>query len=114
MNAILAKFLNFEKDNWDEILPINKLAINISTTESTCLSPYLINFEREPRIALEIALKKFAKVQRNMEDEIEKLIEKINYLDNIVKENLEDSKVQMKKFYNKKSTAVNYKIGQLL
>ena len=48
-----------------------------------------------------------------MEDEIEELIKKINYLDNIVKENLEDSKVQMKKFYDKKSTAVSYKIGQL-
>ena len=49
-----------------------------------------------------------------MEDEIEELIEKVNYLDKIVKENLEDSKVKMKKSYDKKSTTVNYKVGLLV
>ena len=69
------------------MLPMTKLAINISITESTGLSLYLINFGREPRIALDIALKKSDKIQRNMEDEIEELIEKVNYLDKIVKGN---------------------------
>ena len=114
IERILAKYINFEKDDWDEMLPMTKLAINISITESTGLSPYLINFGREPRIALDIALKKSDKIQRNMEDEIEELIEKVNYIDKIGKDNLEDSKIKMKRFYDKKSTAVNYKVGQLV
>ena len=114
IERIVAKYVNLKKDNWNEMLPMTKLAINISITESTGLSPHLISFGREWIIALDIALKKSDKVQRNVEDEIEELLEKVNYLDKIVKENLEDSKVKMKKFDDKKSTAVNYKIGQLV
>ena len=34
---------------------MTKLAINVSITESTGLSPYMINFERELRITLDVA-----------------------------------------------------------
>ena len=101
IERILAKYVNFDRNNWDEMLCLAKFAINISVNESTGVSPYIIAFGREPKLALDIALRKPERIQRSMENELEDLINKITMLDKIVKDNVDYSKNNMKKYYDK-------------
>ena len=114
IERILAKYVNFDRNNWDEMLCLAKFAINISVNESTGVSPYIIAFGREPKLALDIALRKPERIQRSMENELEDLINKITMLDKIVKDNVDYSKNNMKKYYDKNSKPLTYKIGQLV
>ena len=58
VERILAKDVNFERNEWDNSLSLAKYAINISVVEATGLSPYVVTYEREPRTALDTALRK--------------------------------------------------------
>ena len=60
------------------------------------VSPYIIAFGREPKLALDIALRKPERIQRSMESELEDLNNKITMLDKIVKDNIDFSKNKMK------------------
>ena len=65
-------------------------------SESMGVSPYIIAFGREPKLALDIALRKPERIQRSMESELEDLNNKITMLDKIVKDNIDFSKNKMK------------------
>ena len=114
VERILAKYVNFERNDWDNSLSLAKYAINISVAEATGLSPYVVTYGREPRTALDIALRKPNNIPPNMENDFEDLIARVTLLDKIVKENSEYTKLKMKEYYDKHSTEVKYKVGQLV
>ena len=73
-----------------------------------------MTYGREHRTALDIALRKPDNISLNMEYDFEDLIARVTLLDKIVKENSEYTKLKMKKYYDKHSTEVKYKISQLV
>ena len=73
-----------------------------------------MTYGREPRTALDVALHKPKNVPPNMENDFRDLVERVTLLDKIVKENSELRKIKMKEYYDKQSTEVKYKIGQLV
>ena len=114
VERILAKYVNFERNDWDNSLSLAKYAINISVAEAIDLSPYVVTYGREPRTALDIALRKPDNIPPNMENDFEDLIARVTLLDKIVKENSEYTKLKMKEYYDKHSTEVKYEVGQLV
>ena len=114
IERILAKYINEHKTNWDEYLPLARFSHNITPNEATKVSPYLIIHGREPCLSLDIALQKPDKINRSMENDLEDLITKVTTLDTMVKENIDKSKIFMKKYYDKYSTPNQYKVGQLV
>ncbi len=114
IERMIAKYVNADKTNWDETLPLIRLSHNVTENAATGASPYLIIHGREPKLPLDIALQKPDKINRNMENELEDLIQKVTTLDKMVKENIDNSKITMKKAYDKHATPCEYKIGQLV
>ena len=112
IERILAKYVNLERSDWDEYLSLARHSINMSVTESTGVSPYLLVYGRELKLPLDIALKKPDKLSPNVETELEDIITKVTLLDKIVKDNIDAYKVKMKQNYDKKSTSLTYRIGQ--
>ena len=110
----MAKYVYFDRNDWDNSLSLAKYAINISVADATGLSPYVVTYGREPRTALDVALRKPDSIPPNMENDFRDLVERVTLLDKIVKENSELTKFKMKEYYDKQSTEVKYKIGQLV
>ena len=73
-----------------------------------------MTYGREPRTALDVALRKPDNIPPNMENDFRDLVERVTLLDKIVKENSELAKIKMKEYYDKQSTEVKYKMGQLV
>ncbi len=114
IERMLTKYVNFERNNWDESLNLVRYAINTSINDATGVSPYLLTFGREPKLPLDIALRKPDNLLNNVETELEDLIAKVTFLDKIVKDNIDHNKTKMKEYYDKHSKEVNYKVGQLV
>ena len=112
IERILAKYVNLERSDWDEYLSLARHSINMSVTESTGVSPYLLVYGRELKLPLDIALKKPYKLSPNVETELEDIITKVTLLDKIVKDNIDAYKVKIKQNYDKKSTSLTHIIGQ--
>ena len=73
-----------------------------------------MTYGREPGTALDVALRKPDNIPPNMENDFRDLVERVTLLDKIVKENSELAKIKMKEYYDKQSTEVKYKMGQLV
>ena len=114
VERILAKYVNFDRNDWDNSLSLAKYAINISVADATGLSPYVVTYGREPKTALDVALRKPDNIPPNMENDFRDLVERVTLLNKIVKENSELTKIKMKEYYDKQSTEVKFKIGQLV
>jgi hypothetical protein len=95
-------------------LPIIQLAHNISTATATGYSPFLILHGREVLLPLDISIQKPDKLNLNARQELADLIERVTKLDKLVKQNIDDSKLQMKAYYDVHSTPVDYQIGDLV
>ena len=48
VERILAKYVNFDRNDWDNSLSLAKYAINISAAEATGLSPFVVTYGRSP------------------------------------------------------------------
>jgi hypothetical protein len=114
VDRMLAKLVNEEQTNWDSHLPIIQLAHNISTATATGYSPFLILHGREVLLPLDISIQKPDKLNLNARQEIADLIERVTKLDKLVKQNIDDNKLQMKVYYDVNSTTVDYQIGDLV
>ena len=114
VERILAKYVNFDCNDWENSVSLAKYAINISVADATCLSPYVVTYGHEPRTALDVPFRKPDSIPPNMENYFRDLVERVTLVDKIVKKNLELTKIKMKECYYKQFTEVKYKIGQLV
>jgi transposase InsO family protein len=48
IEAYLRSFINYEMDNWVELLPMAEFAYNNSITQATGMSPFYANYGRHP------------------------------------------------------------------
>ena len=80
----MAKYVNFDRNDWDNSLSPAKYAVNISVADATGLSPYVVTYGREPRTALDVALRKPDNIPPNMENDFNDLVERVTLLDKIV------------------------------
>ena len=78
------------------------------------MSPYVVSYGRVPKRALDIALRKPDNIPPNTENDFEDLIARVTLFDKIVKENSKYTRLKIKEYYDKHSTEVKYKIGQLV
>ena len=52
-NQYLRAYLNYDADNWAELLPLAEFAANNTASASTTVSPFLANFGQHPRVGPE-------------------------------------------------------------
>ena len=103
VERILAKYVNFDRNDWANSFSLAKYAINISVTDATSLSPYVVTYELESITALDVALHKPDNIPPNMKNDFRDLVKGVTLLDKIVKENSELTKIKMKEYYDKNS-----------
>ena len=52
--AMLTNYVNEEKNNWDEFLPLVQLAYNSAVHQSTKYSPFVLHYGRQPKLPYDL------------------------------------------------------------
>lgn len=50
LEAYLRQYVNYDQDNWVQLLPMAQLALNNNVSETTGLTPFFANFGRNPNL----------------------------------------------------------------
>ena len=105
MKQFLRAFVNFEQNDWIELLPMTEFAYNNSKHASTDFSPFEIMLEYSPRMSFEKTWNKKAK-SKSAKKHAEHLAELLR----ILKDNLLATQTQQTMYKDEHTKPMSYKI----
>ena len=120
LKEYLKHYINERQDDWDEFIPFAMYSFNSHTHTSTGYTPYELLFGKKPFIPNSLirksTLRKFIDkpFNKNYDDYISDLKEKIQISQKLARENLIKHKVKSKQYYDNKINIHDYKIGDLV
>ena len=113
INAVIAKTVDQNLKNWDDIIGYVAWSYNTSRHSSTTFSPYYLMFLREPRIGLDVMLDRSEPAYRNFEEYTDEVRQKMLVAYRIVSSELKASFDRAKRRYDLRVKAVQFKVGEL-
>lgn len=108
----LKHYINDNQTNWDEFIPFAMFAYNSHVHNSTKYTPYETLFGYKPFLPNSIIQE--PKFNYSYDDYIINLQQKLNFSQKIARENLINSKIKSKKYYDTKINVHNYKLNDLV
>jgi transposase InsO family protein len=102
----LRAFVNYQQDNWSELLHFAEMAMNNAVSGSTKLSPFELNFGFSPRFDFLVDIR--------TNDQVPAAQDYLNRLDDLWKMargNLEDATIRMKKYADLNRKVHNFQVG---
>ena len=107
----IRSFTNYQQDDWNEFLPDFELAINAAISDTTGLSPYLLDTGWEPFIPLSIT----REIQDIPKDKTAKeLIEKLDRIKTQTQLLFAQAQERQAKYANKKRRNIEFKEGDFI
>ena len=109
LECYLRCYVNYQQDNWAELLPSAEFAYNQSVHAATGQTPFSMAFKFTPEFRTQIAAKKSMK-----EGESQSAAERAEQLENSLEKSKElwaKTQESMAKYYNRKHTDKSYRIG---
>ncbi|RWS02907.1 reverse ribonuclease integrase-like protein [Dinothrombium tinctorium] len=108
---ILAKYVNANCTDWDDLLPFVQFAINSAKQDTTRFSPYYILYGRHPLLISEIGFLQLSESVQSPVEYVNQLRETLQTTNSIVQENISARQEQNAVNYNKNKTEVSFKVG---
>ena len=110
LNEFLKFFVQENKSDWDEYIELVTFNFNTGISEATWHSPFELVFGRLARTPGSALIEK-EDLAPTYKEYMETLITRVNYLQNIARENLLKAKIRSKKNFDRKVNHLTLKIG---
>lgn len=104
---ILKNFIERNQLNWDKKLPWALYLYNVTSNESTKLSPYCVMFGKHPRLPL--VMPKSLETPEKLDETVTK-----EEIEEFVRSNITIAQDQQKKYYDSKRVSQNFKLYDLV
>ena len=103
-----------DQKDWDEYIPLILFAHRTSVCDAIGDSPFYVLYGRELRLPIDVKLlpKESEDLTRSVLEHRKRIVEKVELVQNIAKENIQRSQQKMKDYYDQKSKTPNFQIGQ--
>jgi hypothetical protein len=98
-------------NRWDQYLNIVRFSYNITINDATKTSPHMLVHGRWPLLNIDTALCKSFLENKTTDQELEDLTNKIDTLEKITYENIQNAQRKMEQQYNKHSSPVKFVKG---
>ena len=113
INQTLRIYCHEDQARWPELLPSLMLAYrSFVATQSSQYSPFFLLYGRECRFPLDIALVPSAGLGRTINEHIEDFLEKLEFVHDIAKENIQLAQKKYKHQHDKKAKEPDFYVGQ--
>lgn len=108
---MISHYVASDGKNWDEVVPYALMAYRSARQTATGYSPHMLLYGQEMRLPTEDDLTMKTDVSEDIQLELDKLIQKLRQVRKTAIHNTEISRDKNKKYYDKKSKPINYKVG---
>lgn len=104
LEQYLRAFVNYQQDNWSDLIPMAEFAYNNSVHSSTKLSPFFANYGFSPSL-------NFKTDYSNTVPRAEEITTTFRKLNEFLTAQLKDSQEAMKRFADRKRLDIQYNVG---
>ncbi|KAE8260696.1 hypothetical protein A4X09_0g7746 [Tilletia walkeri] len=104
LEHILRPYCSYQKDNWDELLPMAEFAVNNAPSATTGVSPFQANYGRHPRTPSTLGISVPAPASVTLAEDLHALHQEMH--DRIVK-----AQAHQKDYADKRRMDLNFNIG---
>ena len=109
LEQYLRSYINYEQDNWEELLPFAEMAMNNAVSASTRRSPYEANYGFKPRFDFLSETKNDSNVPA-----ADEFLENLKKIWNEVSKNLSLTRERMKTQQGKRREAREFEVGDMV
>lgn len=109
LGEYLRNFVDKNKTNWCTLIPFFLFSYNTTPHSTTQFSPFELLFGKQPNLPTSIT--KTPEFRYYYDDYLSDLKYKLQYCQNVAKENLVKGKEKSKSLYDKKAADINYNVG---
>jgi hypothetical protein len=111
MEQYLWAYVNYQQDNWAQLLPIAEFAANNHTSETTSLSPFFSNYSFHPKFDL----KPDIRVDHPEEGQARRLTDRLNEIHDFTKNKMTFTQDRQQEYADKhRLPAPAYRAGDLV
>jgi hypothetical protein len=109
LEQYLRMYVNYQQDDWEELLPLAQFVYNDTKHSSTGFSPFFANFGYHPTFNLELPLPAATKYHSASADAF---VEDLQTIHKVLRIEMERAQQQQKKSYDKRvDPAPDFKVG---
>ena len=109
--GMLRNYIGHKHDDWEDVLELVCFAYRASVHSSTCETPYFLLYGRDPPMLIDRFLNPRTINIITPEDYKSQLMMRMRTAFKLVKDNLEETRKQMKIQYDKRAKVLDYKVG---
>ena len=109
--GMLCNYIGHKHDDWEDVLELVCFVYRASVHSPTCETPYFLLYGRDPRMLIDRFLNPRMINIITPEDYKSQLMMRMHTAFKLVKDNLEDTRKQVKIQYDKRAKVLDYKVG---
>ena len=106
--------MNKEQTNWHDILPGVMMAFRSTPAKSTLFSPYKMLFGREMTLPFDTSVSPSPNMSHDSQEYFKELLHQLKITEEIAKENIQQSQIEYKKYYDRTAKAPSFAPGDLV
>ena len=114
ISQTLRACVNKEQSNWHDILPGVMMAFRLTPAKSTLFSPYKMLFGREMNLPFDTSVSPLSNMGQDSNKYFQEILRQLKITEEIAEENVRQSQIEYKKYYDKTAKSPSFKPGDLV